>query len=184
MLSIKKETELFFILLGMLGFLESAHAMVNSQETRPSLESYYWVEGASESQAITGNTLAMPSPSSSLSGVTFNNNDDIDTPVLQGVSCPVLHVGFSVFEDMAVGLGVTTPFLTHSEWSLDENAAQNDMKTSFSIYNVGVDLAYAVTEKFSIGAGYNFVRALVPDYSIQSETDYTGYGTVLFTLLL
>lgn len=126
-----------------------------------------------EQELVVGSLLALPtydidanqSPSS---GAAFSQS-------------PFLHYAAPISPTWAFGFGVSSPFSMHSDWAPDSSAASNSTNTDFSTYDVSVDLAYALTQKFSIGFGIDFVRVLVSTGGFEASNYSTAYDGAQWT---
>ena len=119
-----------------------------------------------EQQVIVGSNLVMPTYQfDNDEGGTFND-------------ALFLHYAAPISDKWAFGFGVTSPFAMNSDWQDDSSAAGNATHSSLSTYEVSTDLAYAITQKFSVGAGFDFVRVIVSDYDSTAQGG-TNYDTDL-----
>ena len=119
-----------------------------------------------EQQVIVGSNLIMPTYEfNSDEGGTFND-------------ALFLHYAAPISDKWAFGFGVTSPFAMNSDWSDDSSAAGNATHSSLSTYEISTDLAYAINQKLSVGAGFDFVRVIVSDYDSTTQGG-TNYDTDL-----
>ena len=70
---------------------------------------------------------------------------------------PNIHIVVPIGEKLRFSFGETTPFglTTHYPAAFDNVASQAATKTSLKTINLNPGLSYAITEHFSIGAGFN-----------------------------
>lgn len=56
---------------------------------------------------------------------------------------------------LAAGFGLTSPFALKTDWSLEDYASYVATSTAIQTYNLSPSLAYAITPRFSVGAGFD-----------------------------
>lgn len=112
-----------------------------------------------EQQVVFGDNMYLPSNQFDANGAGVNAQGGVFS------QSPFLHYAAPISDEWAFGFGVSSPFAAKGHWS--DNAQLESMsqgvystQSDFSTYDVSTDLAYAVTEKFSVGLGLDFVRVI------------------------
>ncbi len=120
-----------------------------------------------EQQVVFGSNLYMP---------TYDFDNSTTTSASGGAFSQQLYLHYAapISSSWSFGFGVSSPFAMHSDWPNNSSAANNSTTTSLNTYDVSTDLAYAITSKLSIGAGFDFVRVIVSDMNYSSDTYSTS----------
>ncbi len=195
----KKAVLLPSILAWVLGLIEPASAAINQQWNQDAAglgdaqagsaaaaldasTEFYNPAGLmyiKEQQVVAGTNLTMSTYD--MSGEThYGNNATLNEDGSGGTFSPgvFLHYAAPISDQWAFGFGVSSPFSTNTAWSDDSSAAGSATTTNMTTYDVSTDLAYAVTKKFSVGAGFDFVRVIVSDYDNVAQGN-ANYDTSL-----
>lgn len=97
-----------------------------------------------QQQAVMGDNAVMP---------TYNVGEDDGAEFYQ---LPFVHYAAPISDRWSFGFSASSPFSMHTRWT---NMTTTDVDT----YDISPSLAYAVTDKFSLGWGYDFVRVISSD---------------------
>ncbi|MES2204320.1 MAG: outer membrane protein transport protein [Pseudomonadota bacterium] len=191
------------ILVGLLGLSQVANAAISQQFNQDAAglgdsqagsaasaldasTEFYNPAGLllmNEQQVIFGDNLSMPSYKFSRTiqhgGTEVNGESD------GGVfaQSPYLHYAAPISEKWAFGFGVSSPFAAHGDWSSDTqlhdiNHRYYSTNSDFSTYDISTDLAYAITKKLSVGAGFDFVRVIFSENDTHTQNS-DSYDTSL-----
>jgi long-chain fatty acid transport protein len=71
---------------------------------------------------------------------------------------PHLFATYRVMDNLAVGLGIYTPFGARSRWVDDFTGRFRARESAMAVYNINPTVAYQVHERFRIGAGVDIGR--------------------------
>lgn len=136
-----------------------------------------------EQQVILGDNLYLPAYQ--FNGTISHGATDIDSDTDGGVfsQSPYLHYAAPISEKWAFGFGVSSPFAAHGSWSSSTQLQEINHRfystnSDFSTYDVSTDLAYAITQKFSVGVGLDFVRVIFSENDTHAQNT-TSYDTSL-----
>lgn len=88
---------------------------------------------------------------------------------------PYLHYAAPISPKWVFGFGVSSPFSTNTEWSSDSVMSNMSTKSKLETYDITTDLAYAINSRWSVGAGFDYVRTILSENNKQqlngSSTD-------------
>ena len=89
---------------------------------------------------------------------------------------PHFHLAIPLPWDFAFGLGVMPEYGLGSEYSDSWDLNFNSIDTTVMSFTVNPNLAYKVTDKWSVGAGMRFLYFDFEQYSLPVVTPYGPYG--------
>lgn len=121
-----------------------------------------------EQQVVVGDNLYAPAQQyqQNSNSMNLNSNGGVFS------QSPFLHYAAPISEQWAFGFGVSSPFAAHANWENLVNDDNTSMSQDFSTYDVSFDLAYALTQKFSLGVGLDFVRVIYSEDDTQNDNEF------------
>lgn len=107
-------------------------------------------------QAQLGVTLILPM-------INFSSSEtgEVTAGPLALSSPPHLHLAFGITEDLAIGVGVFSPFGASGNWPTDWEGRFKAIKSQLQIFDVNPTIAYRLHPRLKLGAGFNAVRGTV-----------------------
>lgn len=80
--------------------------------------------------------------------------DNVDYTTDNGVSTPIgVHAAFSIYDNLKGGISFYTPYGSSINWTDNWPGAVLNQNVSLKVFTIQPTLAWAITPKFSIGAG-------------------------------
>lgn len=107
-----------------------------------------------------------------------------DSTMKSGVVVPGMHVAKRVSDKIVFGLSAASPFGLKTNYADDSTARVMARRSELKTYEISPSLAYAINERWSIGAGANAlhgrvrldVDSVVPDGFVGNAANGWGYG--------
>ncbi|MFN3233950.1 MAG: OmpP1/FadL family transporter [Gammaproteobacteria bacterium] len=87
---------------------------------------------------------------------------------------PFLHYAAPISDKFAFGFGVSSPFAIKTDWGDTSSVSYIASQTDISTIDITTDLAYAITQKISVGAGVDVVRVMISDYDYTTPLNTSG----------
>lgn len=95
------------------------------------------------SGSVTG---IMPTCTATVDGVDYTTDNGVSTPI--GV-----HAAFSIYDNLKGGIAFYTPYGSSINWTDNWPGAVLNQNVNLKVFTIQPTLAWAITPKFSIGAG-------------------------------
>ena len=95
------------------------------------------------SGSVTG---IMPTCTATVDGVDYTTDNGVSTPI--GV-----HAAFSIYDNLKGGISFYTPYGSSINWTDNWPGAVLNQNVNLKVFTIQPTLAWAITPKFSIGAG-------------------------------
>ena len=95
------------------------------------------------SGSVTG---IMPTCTATVDGVEYTTDNGVSTPI--GV-----HAAFSIYDNLKGGISFYTPYGSSINWTDNWPGAVLNQNVNLKVFTIQPTLAWAITPKFSIGAG-------------------------------
>lgn len=94
-------------------------------------------------------TGIMPTSTATVNGKDYETDNGVSTPI--GV-----HTAFSIYDNLKAGLSFYTPYGSSINWTDNWPGAVLNQKCTLKVFTIQPTMAWAITPKFSIGAGAMF----------------------------
>lgn len=103
---------------------------------------------SSKALDLTGTFTAVASQvSADVSGATYRTHNSISTPM-------AFNAAFRVYDNLQVGVSFYTPYGSSINWTRDWPGSVLSQKVNLKIYDLQPTVAWRITPKLSIGAGF------------------------------
>lgn len=103
-----------------------------------------------------GDTLIIP-----MLSFTHAADGDVTSSPLSVSPPPHGHVTFGITEDLAIGVGVFSPFGASGKWPPTWEGRFKAISSSLQMFDINPTLAYRLHPRFKLGAGFNAIRGTV-----------------------
>lgn len=91
-------------------------------------------------------TSIMPTCTATVNGESFKTDNGVSTPI-------GIHGAFSIYDNLKGGISFFTPYGSSINWTDNWPGAVLNQNVSLKVFTIQPTLAWAINEKFSIGAG-------------------------------
>jgi long-chain fatty acid transport protein len=103
-----------------------------------------------------GVTLIIP-----MINFTHAEDGDVTSSPLNVSPPPHFHATFGITEDLAIGVGVFSPFGASGHWPAGWEGRFKAIKSSLQLFDINPTVAYRVHSRLKLGGGFNAVRGTV-----------------------
>jgi long-chain fatty acid transport protein len=110
--------------------------------------------------------------------LNFTHSDgDFTGTTLVVLPPPNLHLTYGLTEDLAIGIGVFTPFGSTAKWPADWEGRFKALSSSLQIFDINPTIAYRIHPRLKLGLGFDATRGTV---QIERALDFVdSEGSVL-----
>ena len=114
------------------------------------------ISGRSGFQVQAGVHLIVP-----MLNFTHAADGDVTSSPLGVSPPPHAHLTFGITDDLAIGVGVFSPFGASGNWPLDWEGRFKAQRSSLQMFDINPTLAYRIHPRLKLGVGFNAVRGTV-----------------------